>query len=126
MKIRLLLSLFSTAFFINMSAQVVITDTVAIGAGYANQVWYSLANDEQGSAAKNNWDIAFGTGAMGSTIMINSITGTTLFQYKGGDTTQWATLDTAGITTWQKLYNSDTSWAKGAFSENTVGNDPYD
>ncbi|OFY84681.1 MAG: hypothetical protein A3F72_16060 [Bacteroidetes bacterium RIFCSPLOWO2_12_FULL_35_15] len=96
-------------------AQTVI-DTVSLGTGYANQKWYSLQNDEQGSSAKNNWDIAFGTGSQGSTIMINSVTGTMLWGYPTADTSGWNTLDTTGLSTWTPRYNSDTSWAFGAFS----------
>lgn len=44
--------------YLSTQAQAVI-DTVSIGANYTNQVWYSLQNDEQGSSAKNNWDLAF-------------------------------------------------------------------
>ncbi|TND09806.1 MAG: hypothetical protein FD123_930 [Bacteroidetes bacterium] len=99
------------------SAQAVITDTVSLGAGYANQVWYSLANDNQGSAPKNNWDIAFDCSTYGSSILINSVTGTKLWVYPG-DSANWTTLDTTGMAAgWTSNYNSDTSWALGAFSQ---------
>jgi hypothetical protein len=92
-------------------------DTVSTGAGYANQVWYSLANDNQGSAPKTNWDIAFDVSPFGAAVLANTITGTTVWAYTAGDTADWATLDTAGLTTWPKHYNSDTSWALGAFNQ---------
>lgn len=110
--------------FANTQAQTVI-DTVSTGANYANQVWYSLQNDEQGSSAKNNWDLAFSTAGQGSNILINSVTGTKLWQYPNSDTTGWATLDTTGLSTWAALYNSDTTWAYGAFKQNLSSN-PYD
>ena len=97
-------------------------DTVSIGAGYALQKWYSLQNDEQGSAPKNNWDIAFETSGMGSGIFINSVTGTQLWVYPNGDTTAWNTLDTAGISSWKPYYNSDTSWSIGAFNKGKTNN----
>jgi hypothetical protein len=62
MKKTILASLLAAG-FINANAQAV-TDTVAVGASYANHVWYSLANDEQGNAPKNNWDIAFDAGGL--------------------------------------------------------------
>lgn len=93
------------------------TDTVSTGAGYVNQVWYSLANDDQGAAAKTNWDIAFDATPFGAAVHANTITGTTVWLYAAGDTTDWLTLDTAGLTTWPKYYNSDTSWAIGAFNQ---------
>lgn len=104
------------AFFLNNSNAQTVIDTVSLGLSYANQKWYSLQNDEQGASAKNNWDLAFGTGSQGSTIMINSITGTMLWGYPKADTSGWSTLDTSGLSTWTPRYNSDTSWAFGAFS----------
>lgn len=112
---KILLLCAGTLLMSSSYAQTVI-DTVSLGTGYANQKWYSLQNDEQGSSAKNNWDIAFGTGGQGSTIMINSVTGTMLWGYPKADTAGWNTLDTTGLSTWPKRYNSDTSWAYGALS----------
>lgn len=121
-KSLLFLACVSSLFISN--AQPVI-DTVSTGANYANQVWYSLQNDEQGSSAKNNWDLAFSTAGQGSNILINSVTGAKLWKYPNSDTTGWATLDTTGLSTWAALYNSDTSWAYGAFKQNLSSN-PYD
>lgn len=91
-----------------------VTDSVMLGAGYANQVWYSLANDEQGSAAKNNWDLAFDVVNVMSSIHINSASGVMLWNYPKGDKTAWASVDTNGLSTWSPRYNTDTSWAVGA------------
>lgn len=110
--------------FAYTQAQTII-DTVSIGTGYTNQVWYSLQNDEQGSSAKNNWDLGFSTAGQGSNILINSVTGVKLWKYPNSDTSGWVTLDTTGLSTWTALYNSDTSWAYGAFKQNLSGN-PYD
>lgn len=108
-----------------LQAQITI-DTVSTGAGYANQIWYSLENDEEGSAPMNNWDIAFDVSGFGSSIHINSVIGTTLWKYPSADTSGWATLDTTGISTWPKLYNSDTSWSVGAFDKGIVISNPFD
>jgi hypothetical protein len=108
--------------FTYSNAQVVI-DTVSIGAGYANDVWYSLENDNQGTAPAANWDLAFDVSDYGTSIRINSAHGVTLWQYPSGDTTAWATLDTTGITTWTPRYNSDTEWSMGAFDLYAAGFD---
>ncbi len=97
-----------------------IIDTVSLGAGYANQKWYSLQNGEQGAAPKDNWDIAFEIGGFGTSIHINSIIGTMLWTYPLADTSGWAGLDTTGINAWTPQYNSDTSWVFGAFDQNMV------
>lgn len=103
-----------------------VNDVVSLGAGYANQVWYSLENDEQGSSPKDNWDLAFGVSPQGSTIHINASVGTQLWVYPNGDTADWATVDTAGIGGWTSLSNSDTSWSYGAFDMTINPNDPFD
>ena len=103
----------------NLNAQV--TETVSVGAGYANDVYYSLENDEVKSIDRANWDIAFQVSGMGSTIRTNGANGIELYNYENGDTSHWASLDTAGISGWKKYYNSDTSWSKGAFSETAHG-----
>ncbi|MCA0429052.1 MAG: T9SS type A sorting domain-containing protein [Bacteroidetes bacterium] len=107
------------------NAQTII-DTVSIGAGYANQKWYSLQNDEQGSAPKNNWDIAFDPSGFGTSIHINSVIGTMLWTYPSADTTGWATIDTTGINSWVPKYNSDTSWVIGAFDKGAVTSNAND
>lgn len=109
-----LLSMLMLAAAATAHAQTTVTDSVMLGAGYANQVWYSLANDEQGSAAKNNWDIAFDLVDVTSSIHINSASGVMLWNYPKGDKTAWASVDTNGLGTWNARYNTDTSWAVGA------------
>jgi len=101
---------------ISSQAQVV-ADSVSTGAGYTNQVWYSLSNDEQGSSPKNNWDIAFEASGFGSTILINSINGIMLWNYPHADTSGWGTVDTTGLSTWAARWNSDTTWAQGAMGK---------
>ncbi len=122
---KLLLTVFTAAAITTLQAQV-ITDTVSTSATYANQVWYSLPNDEQGSAPKNNWDLAFEASSFGSTILINSITGTMLWNYPKDDTGGWSTVDTNGLSTWPSRYNSDTSWAYGAMGRYADAADAFD
>lgn len=117
---KFLLSTCCLLTLIQVQAQV-ITDTVSIGANYANQVWYSLQDDEQGASPKNNWDLAFEIESFGTSIHINSVTGTMLWTYPHGDTSSWNTMDTIGISGWVSQYNSDTSWSVGAFD---IGADP--
>lgn len=122
---KLLLTSACILALIASKAQVVI-DTVSLGASYTNQKWYSLQNDEQGSAPKNNWDIAFDVSGFGTSIHINSIIGTMLWTYPSADTSGWATLDTAGINSWTPKYNSDTTWSIGAFDKGAVTSNPND
>jgi hypothetical protein len=46
--------------------------------------------------------------------------------YPKGDKQSWQTVDTAGMSTWKALYNSDTSWYYGALNANILLSDPFD
>src|SRR5210317_1626142 len=79
----------------NVSAQV--TDTVSLGASISNQAYYKLIDAAEVNDINTDWDIAFQTeSAFKTSIIINAATGTELWEYPG-DTTDWATLDTAGM-----------------------------
>lgn len=127
MKKQLLTALFLGAGIMSGQAQTVITDTVVLGAGYANQVWYSLENDEQGSAAKDNWDIGFDVIDITSSLHINTHGGAQLWIYPKGDKAVWGTaLDTNGLSGWQERFNSPYTWSAGAMGNYTDPNDPFD
>jgi len=112
----------------NSQAQI-INDTVTTAPTYANNIWYSLANDDQASNAINTWHIGFAT-VMGAT---DALTTSVLFNHKMGtvyevpnsDPSDFANVDTTGFSAWTPLYNSDESWAKGAFN-NTVNLGAFD
>lgn len=104
----------------------IITDTVSTGVEYANQVWYSLVNDEQGAAPQNNWDLAFDMESpTGFSIATNSVKGVMAWKYPKTDTSGWGSIDTAGIGTWTSRWNSVKSWHFGAigryYDKTTVG-----
>ncbi len=92
------------------------TDSVSLGAGYANQTFYSLENGELSSVDNSNWDIGFSVSGLGYGIRINGASGTELFKYPGGDTSAWNSVDTTGMASWSGLNNSDTAWNTGAFN----------
>ena len=96
-----------------------VPDTVFLGAAYINNVYYSLNNGIEEDDVNNDWDIAFQTkDAFSTSILINPANGTELYLYPG-DSTDYLTLDTTGMKSgWTRLYNSDTSWNYGAFSQN--------
>lgn len=112
-KITLIFAGIFSVFSINAQ----IEDTVSTGLSYANDVYYSLENNEVLTVERENWDIAFSVGGMGSTILTNEGAGTSLYFYPNGDTSAWSTVDTAGIETWTKYYNHDSLWSVGAFSQ---------
>lgn len=101
-----------------LNAQVI--DTVIVGSGYANTVFYSLENDNQAVVSATAWDIAFATSLdpsndLTTSILFNYKTGS-LYEIPGSDPADFDNADTTGLSTWNPLFNSDTSWAKGAFN----------
>lgn len=127
MKKGLLLSFLAFTGFSN--AQLV-SDSVTMGAGYANNIWYSLQNDEQGTAqAANNWDLGFATtispsNPLAASIIFNNKIGS-VYAVPGTDGTDLATADTAGIGSWTPLYNSEATWSQGALNAASAGGTDY-
>lgn len=126
MKKQLLTALVAFSSLTMANAQTVISDTVEIGAGYANQVWYSMSADEKGTSAKDAWDIAFDLLEINSSIQVNTAAGAMLWCYPNGDATAWSSVDTTGLSTWTPRYNSDTSWALGAIGNYADPANPFD
>jgi hypothetical protein len=112
MKNNLLYLFFCASSFIT-NAQ--IEDSIAMGVGYTNESYYSLTNGEQVNIDNTNWDIAFDLSGFGSSVRINEHTGTKVYAYPNGSKADWATVDTAGLSTWTNLNNSDKTWKIGAF-----------
>ena len=115
-KLKLFLGILSIS--ANLFAQnIAKIDTVSVGAGYTNQVWYSLANGKVGSAPKNNWDIAFDisnlrTGA----VLSNTIIGDSVFKTHCAISNWTDKMDSSTSLGIAPTFNSDTSWSHGAFN----------
>ncbi len=99
-----------------LKAQTVKLDTVSTGANYANQIWYSLANDEVGSVSKDNWDLAFELTGFNSSILVNTQKTGEAVYLSPYTWTNWSAFDTTGYKSWTALHNSDTTWEIGALS----------
>ncbi len=119
-KITTLSFLFLSAFS-GLKAQAV-KDSVITGANYANQIWYSFKNGEQGTQPKDNWDLAFEVTGISSSILANTQKGLTVYQTPYA-TSSWANIDTTGAAaSWPKLHNSEESWSAGALNTAPDGN----
>ncbi len=93
-------------------------DTIIMGVSYVNDVYYSLKKGITSTPVRENWDIAFRTTIMSSSILTNGASGVILYAYPKTDTSGWATFDTTGLYIWKPLYNSVKDWEKGAFMAN--------
>ena len=91
-------------------------DTISIGAGYSQQVWYKLETDKEVKSAANNWDLAFSTrGNRDATIWVNP--SASLYRATV-PASAWATMtvDTLTLTAEKQQFNADTVWYNGAFN----------
>ncbi|NJK87277.1 MAG: hypothetical protein HC906_16150 [Bacteroidales bacterium] len=102
-----------------------VIDSVSLGTGYANDVFYNLTDGSDETALRNTWDIGFRTKAFSSSIIINSGAGVELYEISK-DTNDWNNpVDTSGLQNWEKLNNSLEDWEVGAFSANMTNHPDY-
>lgn len=119
MKRIFLLTLLATGLHHLGQAQLV-ADTVSTGPGYSHHCYYQLATGDTQQVARTAWDLAFEVTGQGSGIRLNGSVGHKLYQYPHGGVSDWATLDTAGMSSsWPQHFDSDTSWSIGAFNRTT-------
>ena len=96
------------------------TQTISLQPSYANQSFFSLENGEVANLDNTDWDLAFSTATMSSSIRINGGMGTELYLYPLGDTTDWNSFNSSNISSWLPIHNSDTNWFLGAFDKNST------
>ena len=129
MKVKLITYVLLVLFTISCSKEeiplVIKNETITMNSGYANDIYYSLANGVVSTVPRTNWDIAFQTSSRSSTILINGGAGMKLYTYPNGDISSWANVNITGIGTWKALNNSDTTWTLGAFERNLLGHPDY-
>ncbi len=117
-----LLTFFS---FEAMPQSSLVLDSVTMGSGYSNDVYYSMANSIVSVTPRDQWDIAFRATIMSSSIITNDGTGVVLYTYPNSDTNGWASVDTSGLSTWVPMYNDPDDWENGAFCRNATDHPDY-
>lgn len=97
-----------------LSAQV-ISGSVTMGAGYANQSYFKFATGTETSVTGSSWDVAFyRMSSFSFATRINDHKGISVFEVSINPN-DWATIDVTDTTGWVELYNSSTEWTNGAF-----------
>lgn len=131
MKSKLLLFLATVLSFPSF-AQVWIQDSVAMGAGYASDVYYSFKNDSIKAATANDWHLSFemipiaggGSGSVG--VFANHVAGNVTVYSLQVPASSFATLAPADTVSKNgPLLNPDSTWHYGAFNTN-LGASPFD
>lgn len=97
-------------------------DSVATAGGNA-EVYYNLETGTKYAVTASSWDIGLTSDMRDASIIINENAGVELFLY-GNDTSEWSTLDTTGFA-WENVYNSESTWAEGAFANQGTRHPDY-
>lgn len=102
----------------------VVSDSVTLGAGYSNQVFYKLSDGTKTVSSNTDWDIQFFSSLFTASIRVNSGVGVELYQAVSTDTTNFATatLDTSSLTILRDQY---ISWEHDAFTSQQTGHPNY-
>lgn len=101
-----------------LSAQTL--DTVSMGAGYANQVWYKIDTDVETKQVRTNWDLAFSARRFDAAVWSNPRINVYRAQ-AAASTFATMTVDTLTLLDRHIQYNSDTSWLYGALNRSGDG-----
>ena len=107
---------------LTLFAQTTVNDSVSLEAGYAKAVFYSFQNGTMTAPAIKNSDIQIRFQNRSASIRTVDGWGAQTYLTRLNDTTQWATLDTNGMTA---VYNSDTAWENGSFNSTSTGHPSY-
>jgi len=102
----------------------VVSDSVTLGAGYSNQVFYKLSDGTKTTASNTDWDLQFFSSLFSASIRVNSGVGVELFEAVSTDTTSFATstLDTSSLTILRDGYSF---WEQDAFTSQQTGHPNY-
>jgi hypothetical protein len=99
------------------------TESLSMGPGYGNDVYYSLTTGMVQTNARNDWHIAFTTRIVDAAVLTNTVEGVNLY-IGSTNTSDWATFDTTGMS-WSPLHNSDLAWEEGSFNDGATGHPDY-
>jgi hypothetical protein len=137
MRLKTLLSTALVCFSASAFAQSWTYDSVALGAGYANDVFYGLDLGTTTLHAGNDWDLAFQVpsvagrdntfyGAVRANHVKKAVEVYFLNDSASYNFASISAADTVGKTTsTSQLINNDTNWGTSAFYQNHIATDPF-
>lgn len=106
-----------------VKAQTPIYDSISMGPGYTNAVFYSMQNGTVVTAPiYTSSDIQIRFDGRSASIRPVDGFGAKVFLPVVSSTANWSTIDTTGMT---ELHNSDTAWENGAYNETATGHPDY-
>ena len=110
----LMLTTFSAS---NISAQIVISDSVSMGAGYANAVYYNIRTGAESKSPMSTWHFAHTTVSRDNCIRVNHMAGIEVFACPNSDNSKFSSMDTSGWAGWKKFYNDINIHENGALNQ---------
>lgn len=106
--------------FVFTAKSVTISDSVLLGQGYKNEVWYNINTGFVKESDNTNWDIAFENGGMEGGIHANGAKGIRVWVVPNKtleDFKSFSAKDTVGMAgSWEYSLNSEDTWSIGAFN----------
>lgn len=100
----------------SLSAQWV-TDSVQMGPGYRNEVFYALGSGIQGTSPLADWELAHTQVKMDNAIRANHVAGVRVIPYPKGALDAWNSFDTTGWQQWRMVFNDLKKRELGAFNQ---------
>jgi len=107
-------------------AQTPIKDTVSMGPGYANAVYFNLRTGEKSQSAISTWHMSHTTVSRDNCIRVNHLNGVDVYAYPKGDNKDFSKMDTAGWMSWKHFYNDIHTHELGALNQSINSKDPWD
>ena len=137
LKMKKIASIFFSLFVASFAAQsqCPVTDSTTMGAGTANDVYYSLKNGVVKTVSNKNWHLAFSV--MRSQFPGNPSTGVAVRLNSAGNNMKlvrlpatqnpanWRNIDTTGMYALPELIDSDSTWFSTAFTKGYTSADQF-
>ncbi|MFM7638678.1 MAG: T9SS type A sorting domain-containing protein [Bacteroidota bacterium] len=109
-----------------LKAQTVVSDSVAMGAGYGKAVYYNIRTGAESAVAMDKWHFSHTTVSRDNCIRVNHMGGVEVFAYPKGDNTRFSQFDTTGWASWTKYYNDIHVHEKGALNQSPNATNMWD
>ena len=101
-------------------------DTVSMGPGYANAVYFNLRTGEKSQSAISTWHMSHTTVSRDNCVRLNHLNGVDVYAYPKGNNKDFSKMDTAGWMSWKHLYNDIHTHELGALNQSINSKDPLD
>lgn len=106
-------------------AQTLVSDSISMGPGYTNAIYYSFENGEIADEAYNTWDLAFTVQDFSTAIRVNGGFGAEVYEVAGGVAAYATVADTNDVNAATQVYDSDETWFFSAFEASATGHPNY-